>query len=208
MNATTKEHILRAAVELFSEQGYDGTTVRDICRNANANVAAVNYHFKGKVGLGEAVIDHLFENITETKNSLLNAASISTEDEWKKALRNFIYNFIVDRDKEEYRNFYRSRLIFRELNTPSPLFKSMFEKYMGPLQVQLKVLIEQGLPPDSDNKIVSMWIITLMSQCVMFRKKQVAPMEIEPIDFSNSENVEMVVDHIAGTLFAGLKFRK
>jgi len=207
MNATTKEHILRSAVELFSEQGYDGTTVRDICRSAGANVAAVNYHFKGKSGLGEAVVDHLFENIADTKNSLSGADLISTESEWKDALRSFIYNFIVDRDKEEYRNFYRSRLIFRELNTPSALFESIHEKYMRPVNQQLKILIKRGLPVDSDNKIVSMWIITLMSQCVMFRKKQVAPMEIESIDFSDSGNVDMVVEHIAGTLFAGLKFR-
>lgn len=208
MNDTTKEHILRSAVELFSEQGYDGTTIRDICCSAGANVAAVNYHFKGKSGLGEAVIDHLFENIAETKKVMIGADSISTESEWKQAIRKFIHNFIADRDKEEYRNFFRSRLIFRELNTPSPLFESMFKKYLGPLQEHLKVLIKQGLPPDSDNKTISMWIITLMSQCVMFRKKQVAPMGMEPIDFSDAENVEMVVNHIAETLFAGLKFRK
>jgi hypothetical protein len=32
-------------------------------------------------------------------------------------------------------------------------------------------------------------------------------MEIESIDFSDSGNVDMVVEHIAGTLFTGLKFR-
>ena len=204
---TTKDQILMSATELFSEQGYDGTTIRDICCHADANVAAVNYHFKGKAGLGEAVVDYLFENVTETQSALLKIGEVSSESEWKVAIRQFIHNFIVDRDIEEHRNFYRSRLIFRELNTPSELFDDMYKKYIGPLQQQLKILIKQGLPDDVEETVVSMWVITLMSQCVMFRKKQIAPMDIEPIDFSDSSNVEMVVEHIAGTLFSGLKFQ-
>ena len=205
---STRDHILQAAVELFSEQGYESTTVRDLCRHADANVAAVNYHFKGKSGLGVAVVDYLFENVGDTKSSLLDVEQVSKESDWKSAIRRFIYNFIVDRDIEEHRNFYRSRLIFRELNNPSTLFKDMYSKYIGPLQQQLKVLIKQGLPEGVEDKVVSMWVITLMSQCVMFRKKQIAPMDIEPIDFSDSGNIDMVVDHIANTLFSGLEFQK
>ena len=58
--SSTREDILKAGTELFCEKGFDKTTVRDICNQAKANVAAVNYHFKGKIGLGEAVVDHLF----------------------------------------------------------------------------------------------------------------------------------------------------
>ena len=61
--SSTQEHILKAAVELFSEKGFANTTTRDICKHADANVAAVNYHFKGKSGLGDAVVDLLFENV-------------------------------------------------------------------------------------------------------------------------------------------------
>ena len=205
--SSTRDQILRSAVELFSEKGYGNTSVRDICKHANANVAAVNYHFKGKIGLGEAVVDHLFENVTEMKQSLLKAEQVSNASEWKDAIRGFIYNFIFDRDKEGYRNFYRSRLIFLELNDPSELFEKMLKKYMGPVQKQLKKLICQGLPATVTEEEVSMWVITLMSQCVMFRKKQVPSMEIARIDFTNPENVKMVADHIAGTVFSGLKFR-
>ena len=62
---STREHILKSAVELFGEKGFDNTTIRDICKHADANIAAVNYHFKGKIGLGEAVIELLFENTPE-----------------------------------------------------------------------------------------------------------------------------------------------
>src|SRR5205085_9270648 len=42
---TTRERIADAAGEIFAERGFEGTTVRDICQRAGANIAAVNYHF-------------------------------------------------------------------------------------------------------------------------------------------------------------------
>ncbi len=44
------------AAHLFAEHGFDNVTVRDICQQARANVAAVNYHFGGKSGLYDEVL--------------------------------------------------------------------------------------------------------------------------------------------------------
>jgi AcrR family transcriptional regulator len=43
-----KTKILIAAKKLFAKQGFDSTTVRQICDEAGANVALVSYHFGGK----------------------------------------------------------------------------------------------------------------------------------------------------------------
>ncbi|MBK1791776.1 CerR family C-terminal domain-containing protein [Persicirhabdus sediminis] len=44
----TKDRLIRCAVEAFAEHGYRDTTVADICERAEANIAAVNYHFGSK----------------------------------------------------------------------------------------------------------------------------------------------------------------
>ncbi len=204
---TTREHILKSAVELFSEKGFDQTTIRDICKHADANVAGVNYHFKGKNGLGEAVVDHLFEDAVDKQGHLLQDQHISNVKEWKQAIYNFIFDFICDRDKEEYRNYYRMQLIFREMNNPSELFGKMFKKYMAPFQKQLIQYIRMGLPKNPSDELVAMWVISIMSQCVMFRKKMGVDMEISKIDFSNPGNVKMVAKHIAATVYTGLKYQ-
>ena len=51
----TRARILDAALDLFSERGLTGTTVRDIAGRANVNVAAISYYFGGKDELYKAV---------------------------------------------------------------------------------------------------------------------------------------------------------
>ena len=46
-----KEQILSAAEKLFALRGYDATSVRDICQEADVNVAMVNYYFGSKDGM-------------------------------------------------------------------------------------------------------------------------------------------------------------
>ena len=53
----TREKIFDAAVELFSEKGYDRTTVRDIARAAGITESAVYRHYPGK----ESILDAIFE---------------------------------------------------------------------------------------------------------------------------------------------------
>ena len=51
----TRDRILDAAEGLFVEHGFDGTSMRMITSAANANLAAVNYHFGSKDALVQAV---------------------------------------------------------------------------------------------------------------------------------------------------------
>src|SRR5579883_2094429 len=52
----TRARLLAAAAVVFGEQGYQFATVRDICTRAGVNIAAVNYHFRDKLGLYTEVL--------------------------------------------------------------------------------------------------------------------------------------------------------
>lgn len=52
----TAERIRAEATRLFAELGYAGTSVRAICRAADANVNGVSYHFGGKQALYERIL--------------------------------------------------------------------------------------------------------------------------------------------------------
>ena len=56
-DVATRDRLIAAASRLFGKEGFRRVTVRRICREAKANVAAVNYHFGDKLGLYREVVD-------------------------------------------------------------------------------------------------------------------------------------------------------
>ena len=54
--AETRRQLLEAAGAVFAEVGFRNATVREICRHAGANIAAVNYHFGDKETLYAEVL--------------------------------------------------------------------------------------------------------------------------------------------------------
>jgi AcrR family transcriptional regulator len=54
--AATRERIFDAGVRLFARRGYEAVGIRDIAKEAEANIAGVNYHYGGKLGLLEAIL--------------------------------------------------------------------------------------------------------------------------------------------------------
>jgi len=50
--------ILQAAEKLFSEEGFDGASIRNIAKEANVNIAMISYYFGSKEKLLEALIVH------------------------------------------------------------------------------------------------------------------------------------------------------
>jgi AcrR family transcriptional regulator len=61
----TQERILKTAVRLFADRGYEVTSIRTIAARANVNQAAINYHFKSKDGLYREVLRRALRALTE-----------------------------------------------------------------------------------------------------------------------------------------------
>jgi AcrR family transcriptional regulator len=60
----TREKIIDAAESEFAERGYEGASTREIARVAGAQHTMISYHFSGKDGLWQAVIDRLTGEFT------------------------------------------------------------------------------------------------------------------------------------------------
>jgi AcrR family transcriptional regulator len=100
-----REEILDVAEKLFSEQGFEAVTVREISKAAEINIAMVSYYFGSKEKLYEEVINRklITTDIIRSK--------ISEKDSNKEALFTII-DFFVDRffENKQFHN-----LIFREM---------------------------------------------------------------------------------------------
>lgn len=59
MAAETKDRLTKTATRLFADKGFHETSVKEVCSEAEANIAAVNYHFGGKEQLYASVLRKL-----------------------------------------------------------------------------------------------------------------------------------------------------
>jgi AcrR family transcriptional regulator len=75
----TKAEILDAAERLFASYGFEATSLRTITMEANANLGAVNYHFKSKGGLILAVLKRMFQPVNEQRLRLLDELEARAE---------------------------------------------------------------------------------------------------------------------------------
>lgn len=92
-SASTRARILDAAEACFAERGFHTATLREITQLAEANVAAVNYHFGSKEALIEAVFERRLDALNRERLEALKtamAAPTSAACQLEAVLRAFI----------------------------------------------------------------------------------------------------------------------
>jgi len=57
----TRLALMQAGARLFAELGFDGASTQRIAEAANVNKAMVQYHFVGKLGLYQAIFNHVLD---------------------------------------------------------------------------------------------------------------------------------------------------
>lgn len=72
-----KLRILQAAKKLFARQGFNATTVRQICEEAGANLSLVSYYFGGKDRVFEALFTEFFPHDILKGNDLQQLDPVS-----------------------------------------------------------------------------------------------------------------------------------
>lgn len=73
-NSGPKLRLVEAAEKLFAENGFESVSVRDITKEAGANVAAVNYHFGSRDGLVVAVMSRYLTPVNQERLARLEKA--------------------------------------------------------------------------------------------------------------------------------------
>ncbi|MBS7455971.1 TetR family transcriptional regulator [Coralloluteibacterium stylophorae] len=87
---STKDRILAAAEELFARQGFAGTSLREVTRRANVNIAAVNYHFGSKDNLVNEVFRRRMDDMSARRLDALHAAVAADPRDLEAILGAFI----------------------------------------------------------------------------------------------------------------------
>jgi AcrR family transcriptional regulator len=150
----TEARIKEAAKKIFLEKGYEGTTTRDIAREADLNMALLNYYFRSKEKLFTQVYEELAGMYFKELLGLMNSPM---------TLKEKIVAIIDNHFEMLVRNMQLGTFISTEFKRePERLCKVLnIEKVLEDnlLQLQLKEAIGRGEARSIDFKHVLAFII-------------------------------------------------
>jgi AcrR family transcriptional regulator len=133
----TRERILRAALEAFSESGFDGATTREIAARAGVPLGLLQYHFGGKPKLWRAAVDRAFVELRSGLDGMLADARPSDERERLRLLIRAHVGFVA-------RNPEFVRLMHEEGKRRGPRMRWLVDRHVKPLYAALIPLIERA----------------------------------------------------------------
>jgi len=160
----TRGSIIKAAVHLFAEKGFQGASVRDIVVKARVNQAAINYHFKGKDGLYLEVLKAALEKLTEHAGSEPEKLKSLSREE---ALRSFVHQQLRPLLFRDEMSRY-IRLFAWESAHPSKIFLKFMATNTGSYLTTAVDIVRRFLPPDTQERAALCVAIWLTGQCSIF----------------------------------------
>lgn len=171
--ADTRARLIDAALDVFGRLGFEGASTRQIAKEADANLAAIVYHFGSKEALHIAVAEHIVARVRERIGPGIAAAATpeatGTREGARKALANLLSNLVDvllgDADAERW-----ARFIIREQMQPTAAFEIIFG-FMGPSHGIGTRLVAVALGREEDEE-VRLRCFTILGQVIVFRVAQ------------------------------------
>jgi AcrR family transcriptional regulator len=199
----TRAKLLQAAVHVFSERGYEGATVRNICQRAGVNLALVNYHFGDKLELYLAVIRYAVD--AEAKMELLNHAVEQNADPCD-ALRQIIHG-ILERLCATARDRFGLllRFMLKEMANPTPALGRLIEETIQPLYDRVRSLVGAILNLPMNHEKTRLCTHSIVGQVAHYSHVQPVMSQLWPEMKMSPEQRAMVANHIADFSLAYLR---
>ena len=203
----TKQRILDAAEHLFARNGYHATSLRGITTTADANLAAVNYHFGSKEALLEAVIVRRLDPLNEIRNSQLEALLQKAEragelPSCREVLRAFVEPTLRLRQQgSEAEDFIA--LIGRTLAEPRGIAMSIFLRHMQPLLQRIFQALALSLPALTEQDLF--WRMHFTMGCLSHIMRCHERYSMVPDNVNIDLPVDELIEHFLDFTTAGME---
>ena len=198
-----KERILETAGQVFAEKGFKAATVREICRHADVNIAAVNYYFGDKTRL----------YIESVKSAHGKVVSGMQEPEWPEdttptqKLAVFVRMF-VSRLLDPTRPRWHVQLMMREMAQPTAACAELVRDNIRPLAGILMNILEEVLPPNTPRWKRFLVGISIIGQCVIHCQNRPILEQLAGPEMFAHFDADVVAQHITQFSLAALGLGK
>ena len=143
----TQEKLLEAALQAFSENGFKGTSTRDIAERAGVHHPLITYHFRNKEELWRAAADRVFRRFNaELRQALERNADKCAKTRMAAMIRAYVHYAA--------RQPALHRVIVQEASFSSSRLDWLTDTHLRPLYeaavVQIAELQDLGVAPEGD----------------------------------------------------------
>jgi AcrR family transcriptional regulator len=196
----TRARVLAVATRLFAARGFEKVTVREICREAGANLAAVNYHFGDKLGLYREVLRQAIEEMRSTTEAArLGGAGGTAEQKLRAYIRVFL-----ERVVGHGRDSWIHQLMAHEMAAPTPALDLVIDQVIRPRMAYLGELVAEMLEAPVDDPRVLRSVLSVQSQFHALMMNPVAR-RMAPGFIGDTSTVDAWAEHIASFSLSGIR---
>lgn len=197
---TTPDRIVEAAGEIFADKGFEQATVRDICQQANANLAAINYHFGDKQRLYVEAV----KRAHKWKMDQAELPQWSTDAPAEQMLSDFIVTFIR-RLKLGDRDTWQNRLMMREMVRSDGACSELVRDSIRPQFEILTSILRRLVPAETDEERLHLTAFSIVGQCLFYHFADPVVRKLVDNDEYERQSPEKLGEHITRFSLAALE---
>lgn len=199
----TRQSLLEAAGAVFAKKGFWSATHEEICNRANANLAAINYHFGSKENLYIETWKYSFEKSLEKYPT--DGGSLS-KDPVEKRLRGRILSILRRISDPES---YEIDIMLKEMANPTGLLTEVIVSKMEPGKRDFDSIIREIIGKGVKEEQIGLCHMGIISMCFgpmlhlrsVNEDSQMQKPEFLPLDLG----VERLADFIVRFSLAGIR---
>lgn len=198
----TRRLLLEAACEVFAAKGFWEATIWEICRKANANMAAANYHFGGKEALYIESWRYAFE---KSLNSYPPEGGIAPDAPVEDRLRAWILSFMRRISDPESHDF---DIVHKEIANPTGLLDGILQESLEPVFLNLSSAVRELLGDKATERHIRLCQMSIRAQCFgpLLRERHRRMSGKQAISVETLvDDVETLADHVTRFSLAGIR---
>jgi AcrR family transcriptional regulator len=197
LEVPTRQRLLHAAEEIFAEKGFEAASVDEITKKAEANRAAISFHFGGKERLYIEAVKYAHRACHEG----VPFPEFPPDAPAVERLRGFIRT-MVQRMADEP-DPYATQLMMREMAQPTEACVEVVREYMRPIADLLRGILGE-LMPDADPVKIYMTGFSIVGQCLFYKQNRpVAKLLMGEESFAQLD-ADRIAEHVIAFTLRGL----
>lgn len=197
---STRQQLLDAAAAVFADHYFDGARVTEIAARAGQPVSAINYHFGGKLGLYQAMLEQqLAHHLSHWPLIPPGAEALPPPERLRAMIHALLHRFCAPGAPIPL-----TRIVAREFAQPTAALNTLIEQVARPQLTQLAKVIGELTGERRETRLKRL-VLSVVGQCAFYFFARPVVSQLAPGAYADEQSLEQTADHIADFSLAALR---